>query len=185
MARSTHLRTKNISYRLLAPELELYIIALCFKNLALRKGFKIKLVGNPEYEAKCHLAPGTKLSKYLLNNNNKITRKKSYLLLLNLKVNWYEFRSSGLILEVNIHHEMDIEYSEAVTGGLSYKNWFLKKKTEIMVSPVVFKPVCSSESSCELLTSKQTKNTNSQICPLKSVMCSQGTTLSIDRRCWG
>lgn len=128
MARSTHLRTKNISYRLLAPELELYIIALCFKNLALRKGFKIKLVGNPEYEAKRHLAPGTKLSKYLLSSNNKITRKKSQLSLLNLKVNWCESKSSGIVSEVNIHHEMDIEYAEAVTGALSYKNWLKKRK---------------------------------------------------------
>lgn len=129
MARSTHLRTKNVSYCQLSPEIELYIIALCFKNLTLRKGFKIKLVGNPEYEAKRHLAPGTKLSKYLLNNNNnKITRKKSHVSSLNQKVNWCESRSSGINLEVNIHHEMDIEYSEAVTGGLSYKNWLKKKK---------------------------------------------------------
>lgn len=95
MARSTHLGTKNVSYCQLSPELELYIIALCFKNITLRKGFKIKLVGNPEYEAKRHLAPGTKLSKYFLNNNNRITRKKSQVSLLNLKVNWCESRSSG------------------------------------------------------------------------------------------
>lgn len=53
MAMSTHLRAKNVSYHPLCPELESYIIALCFKNPPWRKEFKIKsLVGNPFYEAK-------------------------------------------------------------------------------------------------------------------------------------
>lgn len=59
MAMSTHLRAKNVSYRPLCPELESYIIALCFKNLPRRKEFKIQLlVGNPFCEAKSPLALG-------------------------------------------------------------------------------------------------------------------------------
>jgi hypothetical protein len=44
MAMGTHIRAKNVSYLPLCPELESYIMTLYFKNLPLRKEFKIKLL---------------------------------------------------------------------------------------------------------------------------------------------
>lgn len=43
MATITHFRAKNGTYLPLCPDLESYIITLCFKNLPLRREFKIKL----------------------------------------------------------------------------------------------------------------------------------------------
>lgn len=49
MAVSTHLRAKNVSYRLLCPELESYIIALCFKKSSFEERVQDQIVSGQSY----------------------------------------------------------------------------------------------------------------------------------------